>query len=126
VKERIKALIVEDEVLIGLALKIQLEGEGYEICGPVATGEEAIRAAEREQPDLILMDILLAGPMTGLEAAAEIRTQLDIPIVFTSGYAEPALKERALAQKPTAYVSKPVTLTKLKPILLTIAGGPAV
>lgn len=67
-----RILIVEDESIIALEMKFKLEFEGYTIVGIVATGEEAIKIAHDENPDLILMDIMLRGKMDGIEAASMI------------------------------------------------------
>ncbi len=86
--DKIKVLIVEDEFLVARLMSRNLElFFGYEICGLVATGEQAIECAVEEKPDVILMDIRLASEMNGIEAAREIRTHYNVPIIFITGYA---------------------------------------
>ncbi|MFW6214265.1 MAG: response regulator [Spirochaetota bacterium] len=111
-----RILIVEDEALIALALQAQLEELGFTIVGIAATGEGAVEAAAAKEPDVILMDILLAGTMTGVEAARTIRSQSPASVVFTTGYSDPDIRAQALAQEPLGYVTKPVTIEKLRPI----------
>ena len=77
-----KVMIVEDEVIIASDLKVQLEGLGYEVTIAVTTGEEAIKFAESDPPDLVLMDIILSGKMDGIDTADVIRSQYNIPVVF--------------------------------------------
>ena len=60
---KIKILLAEDELLIAQCLKMELEMEGYEICSFVSEGEEAVKTAKKEEPDIILMDIHLSGKM---------------------------------------------------------------
>src|SRR6478735_10812640 len=79
-KKRI--LIVEDEALTVLALQQELEELGYEIAGIASTAADALRAAEDNRADLVLMDIQLKGGISGVAAAAAIRGHLDVPVVF--------------------------------------------
>ncbi|MEE9465707.1 MAG: response regulator, partial [Candidatus Neomarinimicrobiota bacterium] len=75
-------LIVEDELIIAEDLKIQLEAAGYPVVGVVDTGEDAVRYVDSEHPELVLMDIKLAGSMDGIEAAGAIQEQHDVPVVY--------------------------------------------
>ena len=74
-------LVVEDEPIVALDLQQRLEKMGYRVPSVVATGEAAIAAAVSERPQLVLMDISLAGPMDGVEAAEQITNQLRVPVV---------------------------------------------
>ena len=109
----VRILICEDELLFAEDIAITLGELGYEIAGIVVTGEEAIRIAEEVRPDLILMDINLPGEIDGIEAAQQIRTQSDIPIVYLTAYAETDVFERAKHTEPYGYVSKPVRFLEL-------------
>src|SRR5437879_6972586 len=84
-KKRI--LIVEDEALTVLALKHELAELGYEIAGDASTAADALRAAEDNRADLVLMDIQLDGGISGIAAAAAIRGHLDVPVVFLTALA---------------------------------------
>jgi hypothetical protein len=79
-------LIVEDEVLVGMMLARNLEGCGFSVCEVVGTGEDAVAAAGRCRPGVVLMDVSLGGIMDGIEAADRIKKQLGIPVVFFTGY----------------------------------------
>jgi CheY-like chemotaxis protein len=81
-------LIVEDEGLIALSLVQLLEKSGYEVPDPVISGEDAIQSVKMSQPDVILMDIRLAGKMSGIDAARRIRKTVDIPVVFLTAHSE--------------------------------------
>jgi CheY-like chemotaxis protein len=105
--EKIKLLIVEDEYLVAFHLQEQLRKLGYEVDHPVATGEEAIRTVEQAQPDIILMDLRLAGTMDGVQTAEAIRTRFEIPIIFLTGYANEEVKERVSGLKSVACIVKP-------------------
>src|SRR5207248_9118351 len=93
-KKRI--LIVEDEALTVLALKNELAELGYEIAGDASTAGDALRAAEDNRADLVLIDIQLGGGISGIAANAAIRGDLDIPIVFLTAHASAEPVGRAL------------------------------
>ena len=103
----IRILIVEDEVIIGSDLKARLENLGYLVCGQVQTGQAAVDAAAREKPDLVFMDIILKGPMDGIDAADIIRSRFDIPIIFVTAWADEARLARAKMTRPFGYLLKP-------------------
>ena len=93
--EKAKILIVEDEAIIAMEIENQLQGLGYEVTSIVDTGEKAIKKAEEDKPDLMLMDIRIKGEMDGIEAAEEIRNRFGIPVVFSTAYLDEERIERA-------------------------------
>jgi len=102
-----KILIVEDEKIIALDLQRRLEKYGYIVIGVVATGGEAIEKAERLLPDVVLMDIMLAGDIDGIDAARIINQRLQLPIIFITAYADQKILERAKEAEPFGYIVKP-------------------
>lgn len=114
---KIKILIVEDEALIALQLKMKLNRAGFEVCEPVGRGEDALMAVGQEKPDVILMDIRLLGEMDGIEAAWQIRRISSARIIFTTGHSDPEMKARAMSLNPTAYLLKPVEIHNLQSII---------
>lgn len=100
-------LIVEDEAIVAADLAYKLEGLGYKIAGATARGEEAIEMAARLNPQLILMDIQLAGDLDGIQAAEAIRERLDVPIVYLTAHSDPATLARAKLSGPVGYILKP-------------------
>ena len=102
-----RILITEDERLIAEDLRLILQSYGHEIIEIVSTGEKAIRIALQTKPDLIFMDIKLAGIMTGLDAAKEIVKEYNIPIIFCSAYSDDQTLLHAYALHPAGYISKP-------------------
>ena len=109
----ISVLIVEDEAYSALYLQDALSGEGYDICGTVATGEGAVSIAASKKPDIILMDIRLAGEIDGIEAACRIRQNNNIPIIFTTGHTDEGIFDRARKLDPVAYMIKPIDIDEL-------------
>ena len=100
-------LIVEDDPHLGAYLDLHLRHSGYRIAGVARNGPDALDLAEATQPDVIIMDILLPGPFDGIEAANRIRAQREVPILYLTAHADPALFERAKITDPAAYLLKP-------------------
>lgn len=109
-----RILVVEDEVLIAMRLEMALADLGYEVCQSVATGEDAIKRAAAEQPDVVLMDLLLAGKMGGIEAARAIHDRHGIPLIFLSGYDDEELISQTKQFDSPAYLIKPIEIDDLK------------
>jgi CheY-like chemotaxis protein len=101
-------LIVEDNALIALHLQSILTGLGYDVVGMVPSGERALQRVTERVPDVVLMDINLEGELDGIEAAALIQAQFDIPVIFLTGYSEDVLPQESELSGPHAYLSKPV------------------
>ena len=104
----LRVLVVEDEAIPARAAAVMLGHIGCDVAAIVDTGEDAVDAAYREHPDLVLMDIRLKGPMDGIEAAGLIRERLGIPIVFVSAYLAEELEERRDAIDESEFLSKPI------------------
>jgi CheY-like chemotaxis protein len=100
-------LVVEDEALIAANLVQTLTLLGYTVHEPVASGEDAIRVVNAQQPDLVLMDIQLLGPMNGIETAEKIRAIADIPIVYLTAYTDNLRLTQAQLTEPYGYIVKP-------------------
>lgn len=100
-------MVVEDEGIIAIDIRSNLESLGYDVPVIVASGEEAIEEAEKLRPDLVLMDIVLVGDMDGVEAAAQIRARFDIPVVYLTAHADDKTLRRAQDTEPFGYILKP-------------------
>ncbi len=114
-----RILIVEDELLISTNVARSLVSLGYEVVAEVVTGEEAVAVANAAKPDLVLMDIVLEGDMDGIEAAEKIRFDLDIPVVYVTGYAEEDVLVRAKLTDPYGYLAKPIAFQELRTVIET-------
>ncbi|HYF61327.1 MAG TPA: response regulator [Herpetosiphonaceae bacterium] len=99
-------LVVEDEQIVAMDLEATLRGFGYQVAS-VYSGEDAVDWALRHHPSLILMDIRLQGALDGVRAARLIRSQVDVPIIFLTAYADEATRERARDTTPYGYLVKP-------------------
>ncbi len=78
-------IIAEDEAIIGLELKMIMEHAGYSVTAIVSSAEEAIRAALKDRPDFMIMDVLLRGEKDGVYAAERINGEFKVPILFITG-----------------------------------------
>lgn len=107
-------LIVEDEAVISLWLAKTLDGLGYRVRGPAASAEKALRLAAETKPDLVLMDIVLSGPMDGIQAAKIIQENFGVPVVFITARDEEDLLVRAEDIEPYGFIAKPVQRAQLR------------
>jgi len=107
-EQKMKVLIVEDEYLIAFALMQGLNRMGYETCKPVSNGELAIEHAREERPDMVVMDLRLAGKMDGMEAGRMIHRRYGIPILFISGHMNEQICHELADVRPVACLTKPV------------------
>ena len=107
VTPKVRLLVVEDEAVVAIDVRGHLERLGYEVVAVADTGEDACRLAAELTPDLVLMDVQLRGAMDGVEAGAQIRRQLSLPVVYLTAYADEETLGRAKATGPHGYVLKP-------------------
>lgn len=107
-------LLVEDDAINGAYLAARLERLGYRVLGPLATGEEALALTAVERPDLVLMDVSLAGEMDGVMTAELLRARHDRPVIFLTAHADPGTLERAKSADPFGYLTKPFQEATLK------------
>jgi len=113
-----KVLVVEDEILTAISLCMDLEDFNGDVLPPVAKGEDAVSVYKEKKPELIFMDIRLAGEMDGIEAAEMIR-QLNgngTEICFMTGYVTPLIREKAMKVKPVAFLEKPFSIADIKAV----------
>jgi CheY-like chemotaxis protein len=113
----ISILLVEDEAITAMLMESQLKKIGYTLTNHVTTGENAITATLLHQPDIILMDIRLAGNIDGIEAACIIKSETDIPIIFITSYDDQTTRDRIRNLNPLGFLEKPLEIHKLKDII---------
>jgi len=106
-----KVLVVEDEGLIALDISHRLAALGHEVVGAVATAEEAFQKAA--EADIVLMDIRIDGPMDGIEAAARIREDYHVPVVFLTAHSDRPTLDRAKVTGAFGYLVKPIAHASL-------------
>lgn len=104
---KINVLVVEDESIVSKDIQHSLKKLGYNVVGASATGEMAIELAGSENPDIVLMDIMLKGEMSGIQAAEKIKEKHSIPIIFLTAYADESTLSKAKVTEPYGYILKP-------------------
>lgn len=102
-----KILVVEDERIVARDIQMTLERAGYRVIATATSGMEAIRSAVETPPDLVLMDVKLAGAIDGIEVARQIRKRREVPIVYLTANGDRAVLEQAKATEPIAFILKP-------------------
>jgi PAS domain S-box-containing protein len=115
-----RILIVEDEAIIAADIEQRLLDLGYEVVGKSATGMDACEKAASLHPDLVLMDIVLRGDLSGIEAARWIRDQQGIPVVYLTSHADASTVEAACTTEPYAYLLKPLSERELRVTLQVV------
>ncbi|MGB5323221.1 MAG: response regulator [Lutimonas sp.] len=100
-------MIVEDEMIIGANISLQLSKLGYEVTGIVSRGEEAIAHVKQNRPDIVLMDIQLKGTLDGIDTVIRMQQQMEIPVIYLTANADENNFDRAKSTNPYAFISKP-------------------
>jgi signal transduction histidine kinase len=112
-----RILIVEDGRTMARDIAVRLARLDFVVAGVTPSGEEAIVLAERDRPDLVLMDIRLEGQMDGIAAADHIRMHLQIPVVFLTAHADDATLRAASLTDAFGYIIKPVEDRELRIVI---------
>lgn len=100
-------LVVEDESIVSKDIQHSLKKLGYNVVGAAATGDRALEIGRTEKPDIVLMDIMLKGDMNGIEAAEIMKSELGIPVIFLTAYADDSTLSKAKVTEPYGYIIKP-------------------
>lgn len=110
----INVLIVEDEIVLAMAIELSLKKMGFLVSGIETTASKAILHAQNNHPDIILMDINLNNTETGIDAANVIWKKFKIPIVFLTSYTNDQTIKAAMECEPYGYLIKPCRDEELK------------
>lgn len=103
----VRILIVEDELLIALDAEMALQDAGHDVIGTAMTEDQAVAMAISQKPELMIVDLRLAGGGSGFEAVKRIRHSVDVNIIFASGNLDPAMRALLEELRPVAMLSKP-------------------
>ncbi len=117
--KKTNVLVVEDEVIIAKDITQTLQKLGYHVTGHCTTGEAVANLIDAQKPDIILMDIMLKGEMTGIDAAKEVRRRYEIPVVYLTAYSDESSLTRAIATSPSGYLVKPFKPNDLRATIET-------
>ena len=105
--DRLNIFIVEDESIVAKDIQHSLTKLGYNVVGIANNGNDAIEKIMELTPDLVLMDIMIKGPMTGIEVTEKIKEKLNVPVIFLTAYADEGTLSRAKVTEPYGYILKP-------------------
>ena len=109
--QKAKIVIIEDEAIIALTLTSALSRLGHSVAAHFTTGEDFIEYVnilpENYLPDLILMDITLAGKLDGIETIEIVKEKYNIPAIYLTAVSSEAILEKAKITEPYAYILKP-------------------
>lgn len=108
-----KILVVEDENIVAMDIRKILSDSGYEVTSIVGSGEEAIITVREQKPDLILMDIVLKGKMTGLDAARIITRYFDVPIIYMTALSTDDALLETTNRESYGFLFKPFSANEL-------------
>ena len=111
---RPSVFIVEDELIVAMDLQQTLREFGYDAFAIASSAEAAVIKASERCPDLVLMDIRIAGNRDGIETAEILRAQFSVPVVFLTAHADEATLNRAKIAEPHGYLVKPVKAAELR------------
>jgi CheY-like chemotaxis protein len=115
---RARVLIVEDELIIAWQLSEAVQELGHEVCGMAADATEAVALATQLLPDLVLIDVRLRRGTDGIAAAAAIRAERPVPIIFCTAFAEdPSTRARLTGVGAAGVLSKPIRAEALRPVI---------
>ena len=103
----INILVTEDEIIVRKDIERCLTQLGYNIIATADNGNDAIKLALKHKPDICLMDIMIKGDMSGIDAAKEIKANIDVPVVFLTAYADERTLAKAKVADPHGYILKP-------------------
>ncbi len=110
----VKVVIAEDEGLVARDMELMIKSLGYGVAAVVSSGEQALAAAAEHRPDLVLMDIVLKGPLDGIEVSSVLWEKHHIPVIFVTAFADDAVLKRARITHPFGYILKPFEERELK------------
>ena len=103
----INILVTEDEAIVRKDIERCLSNLGHNVVAATDNGLDAIKLANKTKPDLCLMDIMIKGEMTGIEAAVEIKKNAEVPVIFLTAYADESTLSEAKIAEPHGYILKP-------------------
>ncbi len=116
IKQPLRVIIADDEAVIRMGLKSMVAALGYRVVETAANGDDALEKAKRLKPDLLLLDIKMPGK-DGLTVAEILAEEMPLPIIMLTAYTEQKLIERAVNASVMGYLVKPITESKLGPMI---------
>ena len=116
-----KILVVEDEALVAEAVCDVLRYAGHHVVGVARDEASALRQAAAGHPDLVLMDIRLAGTSDGIETAEKMQAERPVSILFLSAHHDANTRARAAAVRPAGFIVKPFSFQQILDAVSAVA-----
>ncbi len=113
-EKNISVYIVEDESIVAKDIQNSLKKLGYQVLGISNNGNDALEKIITTSPDIVLMDIMIKGDMTGIDVAEKIKELHDIPVIFLTAYADETTLAKAKNTEPYGYILKPFKEVELR------------
>jgi CheY-like chemotaxis protein len=110
-------LIVEDESIVGMNTEFFLKEAGYNVLGVIQSGEEALKFLEIVKPDLVIMDIVLHGDLSGTETTRIINEKYDLPVVYMTAHSDTASQKEISRTVHSGVLLKPFDINQLKELI---------
>lgn len=110
----IKVLIVEDEVLVAEDLSEHMKECGFAVTGIAISSEECFESIDKDEPDIVIMDINIQGKLDGIEIAKILNQTKKIPFIFLTASSDTLTVDRAIPLNPDAFITKPFNKNDLK------------
>jgi DNA-binding LytR/AlgR family response regulator len=105
--EKLNIFIVEDESIVAKDIQNSLTKLGYNVVGIVNNGKDAVDKITELMPDLVLMDIMIKGDLTGIDVSTQIKEKINVPVIFLTAYADEGTLAKAKITEPYGYILKP-------------------
>src|SRR6185503_3260654 len=105
--EKLNIFIVEDESIVAKDIQNSLTKLGYNVVGIANSGKDAIEKITQTNPDLVLMDIMIKGDLTGIDVSEKIKEKINVPVIFLTAYADEGTLAKAKITEPYGYILKP-------------------
>lgn len=112
-----KALVVEDNKIVAVTLEKFLKNIDVEVTDVISYGEHVAESVENNTPDVVLMDVMLKGRMSGTEAVVQLKERWSIPVIYITAHFDVATLKRVRETDPYAYIIKPINYRELHELL---------
>ncbi len=110
-------LIVEDESLVAMEISKTVQKQGFEVTGICTDSDCALKSAQKEQPNIVLMDITIKGDKDGIETARLLLQKYRLQIIFLTAFADEKHIQSAVSLGALGYLTKPIRTAELQALL---------
>ena len=118
-------LIVEDESIVGMNAELFLRSVGHNVLDVVQSGEDALKLLETVKPDLVIMDIVLSGKLSGTATTRIINEKYDLPVIYMTAHSDAATQRDMSSTVHCGVLLKPFDINQLKELIKDIVAGEA-